>query len=410
MLKTELLEIIQNSENSGVEFKRDDIRPEQLAKEVVALANFQGGHILLGVEDDGSITGIQRVNLEEWVMNVFRDKIHPTIIPFYEEILLENNKRIAIISFPQGTSKPYVLRHNNREDIYIRIGKRSELASREQQARLFALGGILHPEVMPVAGTNINSLDKTRLDDYISGVLKDPEIPQTELEWEDRLIQLGFLVKSLDNKSVCTIAGLILFGISPRRYLKQAGLRVMFFAGVNKEYQAKLDEIFDGPLVSRWITDPNTGKRSFLDEGLLDKVIKTIRNAITEEEGTIGEVTMSRQKILLYPIDAIRECIVNACIHRDWTRSLDIEICLYSDRLEVISPGSLQNSMTIEKMKAGQRSPRNPLLVEVMRDYGYADSRGMGVRTKIIPLMRAINKTEPLFESTEDYLKVVLYK
>lgn len=75
MLRTELLEIIANGENSGVEFKRDDIRPEQLAKEVVALANLRGGLILLGVEDDGSISGINRENLEEWVMtSVFSAK------------------------------------------------------------------------------------------------------------------------------------------------------------------------------------------------------------------------------------------------------------------------------------------------------------------------------------------------
>ena len=82
MLKTELLEIIANGESSGVEFKRDDIRPEQLAKEVVAMANFQGGRLLLGVEDDGSISGIQRLDLEEWVMNVMQDKIRPMILPF----------------------------------------------------------------------------------------------------------------------------------------------------------------------------------------------------------------------------------------------------------------------------------------------------------------------------------------
>ena len=70
MLKTELLEIITNGENSGVEFKRDDIRPEQLAKEIVALVNFQGGRILLGVEDNGAISGLQRPDTEEWVMNV----------------------------------------------------------------------------------------------------------------------------------------------------------------------------------------------------------------------------------------------------------------------------------------------------------------------------------------------------
>lgn len=86
MLKSELLEIIANGESSGVEFKRDDIRPEQLAKEVVAMANFRGGSVLLGVEDDGTITGIQRQNLEEWVMNVMQDKIHPMLLPFYEEV------------------------------------------------------------------------------------------------------------------------------------------------------------------------------------------------------------------------------------------------------------------------------------------------------------------------------------
>jgi ATP-dependent DNA helicase RecG len=64
MLKTELLELIANGENSGVEFKRDDIRPEQLAKEVVAMANFQGGRVLLGVEDDGTVSSIQRPDLK----------------------------------------------------------------------------------------------------------------------------------------------------------------------------------------------------------------------------------------------------------------------------------------------------------------------------------------------------------
>jgi len=87
MTKTELLELTANGESSGVEFKRDDIHPEQLAKEIVALANLQGGRVLLGVEDDGTPTGIQRSNLEEWVMDiVFGRYVHPLILLFYEEI------------------------------------------------------------------------------------------------------------------------------------------------------------------------------------------------------------------------------------------------------------------------------------------------------------------------------------
>jgi len=115
MTKTELLELIANGEGSGVEFKRDDLRPEQLAKEIVALANFQGGVILLGVEDDGTITGIQRENLEEWVMDtVFGRYVHPMILPFFETVQVDPQRRVALVSVTQGTAKPYVVRHQGR--------------------------------------------------------------------------------------------------------------------------------------------------------------------------------------------------------------------------------------------------------------------------------------------------------
>jgi len=98
MTRDDVLTLIANGENSGVEFKRDDIRPEQLAREVVALANFQGGRILLGVQDDGSISGIQRANLEEWVMDtVFARYVHPMILPFFETVAV-NDHRIAVIT------------------------------------------------------------------------------------------------------------------------------------------------------------------------------------------------------------------------------------------------------------------------------------------------------------------------
>ncbi|NOQ46723.1 MAG: transcriptional regulator, partial [Desulfobulbaceae bacterium] len=159
MLKTELLEIIANGENSGVEFKRDDIRPEQLAREIVAMVNFQGGRVILGVEDDGTISGLQRENCEEWVMNVIRDKIHPLVLPYYEEIKIDEDNFVAVITFPQGVSKPYVLRDRGEERIFIRVGSTSQRATREQQMRLFEVGGMLHTEVLPVAKTNFGCID-----------------------------------------------------------------------------------------------------------------------------------------------------------------------------------------------------------------------------------------------------------
>jgi ATP-dependent DNA helicase RecG len=87
---------------------------------------------------------------------------------------------------------------------------------------------------------------------------------------------------------------------------------------------------------------------------------------------------------------------------------MDIEVTNYSDRLEIISPGRLQNSMTIVKMIAGQRSPRNMLISDILRDYNYIDAKGMGVRTKVIPSMRQFNQIDPIFEATDDYLKTIL--
>ena len=350
------------------------------------------------------MTGIQRTDLEEWVMNVIDHNVHPQILPFYEEIKLEVGKLVAVLTLPQGISKPYVVRNKGEERIYIRIGSTSRLATREQQMRLFELGGMLHTELMPVARTDRNSLDTARLDNYFRDIIKDPEVPQTTEEWENRLLGMGFLAES-GGKVYCSIAGLLLFGKHPRRYLKQAGLRLFAFTGKDKEYQALLDTSLDAPLVGRW--DVTDAGKSLIDQGLIERFVEQATPFISQEAATIDQ-GFRREKSWLYPPAAVREVVVNALAHRDWTRSVDIEIGIYSDRLEVISPGALQNSMTIQKMIAGQRSPRNTIIMEVLRDYGYVDFRGMGIRTKVIPLMRNLNHAEPIFEATEDYLKTTL--
>lgn len=111
MKKQDIFDLIANGENSGVEFKRDDIRPEQLAREIVALANLKGGRILLGVEDDGTISGIFRKNLSEWVADtVFGRYVHPQILPYYEEVAMGEGCRVAVITIGPEIFKPYVVR------------------------------------------------------------------------------------------------------------------------------------------------------------------------------------------------------------------------------------------------------------------------------------------------------------
>lgn len=406
MLRTDLLEIIANGENSGVEFKRDDIRPEQLAKEFVALANLRGGMVLLGVEDDGAISGIQRGDLETWVMDtVFGRYVHPLLLPFYEVVTLEDGKRVAVVSIATGTSKPYVLRHNGREDIYVRVGSTSRLATREQQARLFESGGMLHSEILPVSGAAFEALDRERLQDYLLTLAGDRELPATDEAWVRRMIGLGFMTETDVASPVCTIAGLVLFGRTPRRFLRQAGVRWMAFNGSDKSYQALDDTILDSPLVGRF--DSQGGSRELIERGLIEDLMDRMQPFISvEDETLVGG--LRRQRKWHYPPEALRESIINALAHRDWTRALEVEVVSYTDRLEVLSPGALQNSMTIEKVLAGQRSPRNQIIVEVLRDYGYVDARGMGVRNKIVPLMLEGNGVRPDFEATEDYVRVVL--
>lgn len=406
MLRSELLELIANGESSGVEFKRDDVRPEQLAKEIVALANFQGGRILLGVEDDGSISGIQRVGLETWVMDtVFGRYVHPLILPFYEEVLVED-RRVAVITIQSGMTKPYVLRHNGREDIYVRVGSTSRLATREQQARLFASGGMLHAEVLPVSGTTFTDLSLERLTDYLVHYVRDADVPSSANAWEEWLTRLGFMARIADGTCACSVVGLTLFGRSPRRALPQAGVRWMAFSGDTKEYQALDDAVLDGPLVALTrgeVDDP----REVMEPGLVERLIERMTPFVSTEAASVDQ-SMRRSRTWHYPVEAVREALLNALVHRDWTRSLEVEVVGYGDRLEITSPGALPNAMTVEKMLAGQRSPRNPLLVEVMRDYGYVDARGMGVRRKIVPLIRAATGQDAKFEATDDFVRVVL--
>ena len=405
MLKKELLEIITNGENSGVEFKRDDVRPEQLAKEIVALVNFQGGRILLGVEDNGAISGLQRPDTEEWVMNVAADKVHPLVLPFYEEVDTGEAGRVAVLAFPQGNSKPYVRRHNGAEEVFIRVGSTSRPATREQQMRLYEIGGMLHTEALPVSRTSSADLDRVRIENYLKDIIRDPELPDDSPQtWEDRLANLGFLIEP---GGLCTVAGMVLFGKQPRRHLRQAGLRVFAFSGKTKTYQARLDLIMDAPLAARF--DVRDGGRPVIDDGLTEKFLQAIEPFITEESNRITS-GLRRDKSRLYPIEAIREIVINALVHRDWTRSVDIEVGLYEDRLEVISPGGLHNSMTVEKMIAGRRYARNNILMEIMRDYGYVDHRGMGIRSKVLPLLKAHKHPEPSFEANEDHLKTTLYR
>ena len=398
MLKTDLQDIIDAGEGSKTEFKRDGLRPEQLAREIVSFANMNGGRILLGVEDDGTVSGVRRRDLQAWVMDAVIGRcVVPPLIPDYEEVAMDGGV-VAVIDVPPGVAKPYAVKRGERLDGYLRLGNTCQLASREQMARLFESGGLVSVEKMPVHGSDAGELDGRRLREYFERILGDDDTG----DWQRRLLYRDFLVETGQGDLRCSYAAYALFALEPRRRLPQAGLRLMVFPGADMDYDASLDEVLDLPFTGLG----EQAKGRFIEQSLPERTLSYLQPHISRERLS----GMTRRRFWDYPQDVIRELLVNAFAHRDWTRQNDTRLVVYGDRMEVTSPGALPNGMTVEKIRAGQQSPRNPHIVRILRDYGLMDDRGMGIRRKVIPLMRERNGTEPDFEATGDHFRVTLWK
>ena len=404
MNKAELIELILNDENSGVEFKRDDVANHRIAQELVALLNLEGGTVLLGVEDDGSITGASRENLEEWVVELCRLKIDPPIIPFISWVKnAEPGRDVLAIRVPIGPDKPYARVHNGRKTYFIRVGSTSQEASRDELERMFQASGHLHYGVKPVPGAGFDGLDYRRLRDYLTRVLGGQEPADVDSEgWQTLLLNLDLMTLSA-GMALATIDGLLLFGRTPKRFLPQSGIRAVCFPGTEPDYATRADENLRGPMVSL-----RAANGDIIEAGLVEQAWDFVRRNTTP----IANIEdTQRVDSWQYPESVVREAVVNALVHRDYSiAGTDIMLEIYSDRLEIASPGRLPNTITPDGMKAGARYARNQTLVNIMRDYGYAEARGMGVRNKIIPGMRYHNGTEPDLIEDESRFTVRLWK
>ncbi|MGH9131245.1 MAG: AlbA family DNA-binding domain-containing protein [Acidimicrobiales bacterium] len=171
MNRLDVLELISGGEGSRVEFKRKLGDSRDFAKELVALANLAGGTLLVGVDDDRTVPGLDRSDLEAWVMEACRTKIRPPIIPYYQEVEVRAGVRVAVIEVERGYSVHSVW-HNQRHTYYIRVGSTSQEARPEELARLFQQRGALRAEAQPVSGATLEHLDLRRLAEYFTTVRK----------------------------------------------------------------------------------------------------------------------------------------------------------------------------------------------------------------------------------------------
>jgi len=415
MLKTELAELVRNGESSGLEFKRDDIRPEHLAQEIAALLNLEGGHILLGVENDGTVSGLNRkpAKAEEWVMDIGRQHIQPPVIPYWETLPwegTEGTKRVGIISLPaDAPDKPYKAKvkaekGKNAWVTMIRAGTTSRHASREEEARLYQSSGLMRYDIKAAPGSSLQDLDLRRLENYFRDIRQQScPAPEEEDDWIRLLINTDLMLAER-GKAIATTAAVLLFGKRPNHFLPQAGITAVAYPETEKDYAARERAMLRGPIAP--LLDANG---DVLDNGLIEQAMDFVRRNVAVDAGI--DDGGRRQERWDYPFEAVRETLVNAIAHRDYSITVtDVELSLYRDRLEVVSPGRLPNTVTVEKMIQGCRAARNELIKEVLRDYRYVEATGLGVPRKIIRGMREHNGTEPDLMEGEDQFTVRLWK
>lgn len=400
MTTTELLEIISHGENSGVEFKRDDIDAEKLARQLVAFANLRGGKLLLGVEDDGTISGIIRRDLEEWVMNVSRDKIVPPVIPFFEILReVEQGNSVAVVTVAASPTKPCRVLHNGRRTAYIRVGTTVREPSDDELAQMLQSSQRLNFGRTPMGGVQLADLHRDRLEFYFEKVLgygvvgSEEEMLRTAINLE--------LMAQWQDKTVATVNGLLLFGRRPRNALPQSGMRAIAYSGDREHYQVSDDLVFPDPLI------PALDQESrVVEPGLVERAMGFIARHCPAREPLDGARNVGSSE---FPDALLREVLVNAVAHRDYTiAGADILLSIFSNRIEVKSPGRLPNGATVEALREGFRYYRNQTLVNVLRDYKYIDARGMGIRVKVIPLTRELTGQDAEFRATDYDFTVVL--
>jgi ATP-dependent DNA helicase RecG len=346
-----LNELIPKYENQYIEFKSESIKAMSLAEEIVAFANSEGGEIWLGIEDDGSVSGVSK-NYEEDIMNICRNNCIPPLKTVYEQIRIQTID-IAKITIPKGKDKPYYTAQNK---YYIRVGSTKRIASREELLRLFQSSGAFHYDLIPVDRAKITDLDTNFIAEYFTryqiSFLEEPESERLRLMAASDILS--------DNQKHPTIAGLLIFGIIPERFLPACGISFAHFAGDDIEEELIDKQHIKGTLARQ-----------------VDNCLATIQANILTGSTIVGTKRVEEPH---YPVKVFRELLVNACVHRNYSlTTANIRIFKFRNRLEFISPGRLPNGVSIEKLSVGTSFPRNPTLVRFMENLGYMDKLGRGL-------------------------------
>ena len=397
--REEILDQLRAGEDGCAEFKEMRFgsrgvlspNPEELAGELVAFANAEGGAVFVGVDDSGGVCGIppeRRDAAEHWLLNVATLNCEPPIRPVVRKALLPGDTGvddpILLVVVPRGL---YVHRTSGGR-YYARLGSTKRDLTPPELARLFQQRGREYVfDEQPVPAAAVDDLNRNFLEAFFG---RSPTTP-----WLDLLRNTRVTFRDEDGVDRPTVAGLLVFATEPTDILASGSIEAACYRGP----RLSSDDLVHAERLAGPVSDQ-------IDAGIAF-VARFMRASPKEQPGKTGEPP--------YDIDVVDEAIVNAVAHRDYAiAGSKIRLFLFADRLELYSPGRLPNTLTLDDMPY-RTFTRNQLLVSFLSRVRskrtgqvFLESRGEGVR-KILEDGEANSGRRPVYELFGDELRLTLW-
>ncbi len=343
MNSKELLEIISTGETSKVQFKKEMDYEDSIAAELIAFSNSKGGLILFGIEDKkGTILGLDYQQLQSYnnrIATIANDKLKPQIFLYTEVVSIPTEtgeKKVLVVEISEGIAKPY---KDKNGAIWIKQGAdKRRLTDNNEQVRLFQQSGILYMDEMIIPNTSIDDIKFSKVVQYIRAIHKSDV--DDEIEISETLLTNLNVIK--DHR--LTLGGLLFFGKNPQKYRPAFCVKAISFFGNSIG---------------------GTDYRSSQDiEGTIPEIFEeTMRFFRTNLLHVQAGQNFNSLGILEVSQTALEETLQNALVHRDYSKNSPVRVMIFDNRIEIVSPGSLPNSLTIENVKMGNAVVRNNLIV-----------------------------------------------
>ncbi len=360
METTELIEIISRGEDSHYQFKENLYNQDSLAQEIIAFSNSGGGKILIGINDKTlEVKGLSPKDdigrLNSMLSNAASQSIIPPVNP-YSRNISHPDGLVMVISVPNGISKPYM---DNKGVIWVKSGSdKRKAAGREEIQRMFQAAGLIHGDEIPANGLPISDIDLPFFERFFQS--EYGEI----LEEQDNPIQVILENMNLSKDGFFNVAGALLFAKNMHFRLPAFNVKAVSYPG------GSIDE--DTYLDSRDID----GKISDIFQELISFISVNIRHKQ-------GSKSINSTGDIEIPRIVLEELIANALIHRDYFITAPIRVFIFSNRVEIVSPGCLPNNLTIQNILSGNSNIRNPILASFATKLLPYRGLGSGIRRAV---------------------------